>query len=454
MKLDSIQLEKVAFIGVLASLFAPIGINLYVFKLILWNIFQFLLFSLLFARLSLKKNSKVSRKFDYWELSIILLIIILAVFTLVNENVSENWPQYAQYSSGFLLALYVRRNWGKVVTLNLLIKFALVALFIQSSVAILQQITHSSIGDVKSYFGQIQYGEYPKMFGYHISRIRGTIGHFNILGNWIIILLPFLILEIKYNIFLKRNILLKMFTLFISSVALLFTFSRGNFIIVLILCLICLLYFFRSSLKNALRTFFSYKILIYLILFFVLIFIIQSSGITEDLIHLFKQRINRSLGSELDTASFGFRLLLLRSGIQYFFKNIFIGKGFGNSKTVLGHIYPIYPTIDSDYLKKPHNIYLVIGIEGGFFALILYCFITLYPINQLWKRRHYKDPAIFAFLFSCLAAVLFQQIYLSAIMEEFSPLYMILLGASLGYIDNIKYKKNKKTTAYIRDNYS
>jgi len=404
----------------------------------------------LFARLSLKKNSKGSCKVDYWELSIILLIINLAVFTLVNENVSENWPQYTQYSSGFLLALYVRRNWGKVVTLNLLIKFALVALFIQSSVAILQQITHSSIGDVKSYFGQIQYGEYPKMFGYHISRIRGTIGHFNILGNWIIILLPFLILEIKYNIFLKRSTLLKTFTLFISLVALLFTFSRGNFIIVLILCLICLLYFFRSSLKNALRTFSSYKILIYLALFFVLIFIIQSSG-TGDLIHLFKKRINRSLGSELDTASVACRLLLLRTGIQYFFKNVFIGKGFGDSKTVLGHIYP---TIDSDYPKKPHNVYLVIGIEGGFFALILYCFITLYPINQLWKRRHHKDPAIFAFLFSCLAAVLFQQIYLSAIMEEFSPLYMILLGASLGYIDNIKYKKNKKTTAYIRGNYS
>jgi hypothetical protein len=62
----------------------------------------------------------------------------------------------------------------------------------------------------------------------------------------------------------------------------------------------------------------------------------------------------------------------------------------------------------------------------------------------LFFKYKKRDPVRFAFLFSLVACTGFSQIYLTTISPHLAPLYMILLGGAMGYLDQIKNVKTKK----------
>ena len=376
------------------------------------------------------------KKIDKWEIGILIFFVSLLASTAYGGNFWENLPEFLQYSSALLLAIYVRRNWGTVVTLELLIKFALAAILIQSSVASLQHITHSSIGDVKSYFGDVQYTEYSKVYGYKVSRVRGTIGHPNIVANWIICLLPFLIFDIKYNYAIKGYNILKLCLLPMATITIILTYSRGCQIIFILFILFSIFFFYRTYIKSFIRQLLSWRILIFLILFLVSIFFIDYSTLKITLLYPLIVRFSTLNSIDTPSASLYGRVSLIREAFNSFTEHFFLGVGFNNSAKVLG-IVSVFGTHFADILK-PHNIYLLMALEGGIIAFFSYCFVSLYPVFRLIKLIPYKIPGAIPFLFSLLAIFMMQQIYLSAIMAIFAPLYMIILGAALGYAETQK----------------
>jgi len=147
-------------------------------------------------------------------------------------------------------------------------------------------------------------------------------------------------------------------------------------------------------------------------------------------------RVGETLENEgSETTKPSFRWNMNKGAIVATSQKPLIGHGFLNSKDIWSKVETEIP----EWWKfRPHNIYLVMAVEGGIFAFLFIIIITLLPIYKLIFVLKKLDPLRIAFLFSLLACLGFSQLYVTTISPEFAPLYLLLLGLAMGYIDHEK----------------
>ncbi|MAP66838.1 MAG: hypothetical protein CMF80_03955 [Candidatus Marinimicrobia bacterium] len=431
--INLVKIEKFLFLTILFFLFIPLSINIQIIHLYLWNIPLFLMFFLYFKRL-LKKN-KIHFKIDLWYFSILLLIISLFAATIIGKNFKENLPHLFQFISSIFFSIYVRNNFNIIINIKQILIFSIIALSVQSFIGLFQNFTQSQFGNIKSYFGSEIDNSFDVLDSSIIfSRVLGTLDQPNILGNWIVALFPFVVYSLynekKYNF---SNILyyLSLISIFLSFFCLLLTFSIGNIAIFIFLLIVSLITVFFK--KIIYLNFYKFKIPTLNILFLSFATILGGIFFSYDkIISLYDAvyyRVELKQDSVKQEASTSFRTEMNKSAILYFINYPFFGSGYNNSKFIYSKVNTNIP---NRWDHRVHNIYLAFLVEGGIFAFIGYIFFTIIP---LIKIIFLKDQIKFPFIFTLLACLAFIQIYLTPTAAEFTPLYSIFLGSSMGLYD-------------------
>ncbi|MBI2034519.1 MAG: O-antigen ligase family protein [Candidatus Levybacteria bacterium] len=114
---------------------------------------------------------------------------------------------------------------------NILISFSIGMLF-ESAIAIFQFVKQSSVGGLLYFFGERAFhSQTPgianaSVYGHLVLRPYGTFPHPNVLAGYLLVGIMLLVLCLRANTSLKKNRLLFIFIIFISSIALFITLSR------------------------------------------------------------------------------------------------------------------------------------------------------------------------------------------------------------------------------------
>lgn len=117
--------------------------------------------------------------------------------------------------------------YGRLYNTADIVKIATVLILLQGSIAIVQMITQTSIGQLNQYFGAKEITRHTVTFGeLEILRAQGTFHNPNILAGWILILLPLTFLD-SSDFSLKNKRLSQKSAIFVGTLTLLFTQSRG-----------------------------------------------------------------------------------------------------------------------------------------------------------------------------------------------------------------------------------
>ncbi|WP_234571542.1 O-antigen ligase family protein [Rhodohalobacter sp. 614A] len=434
------DIEKFVFFATLAGLFIPLSVNIRVINLYVWNIPAIALMIVVFLQ-SLYTGFWKVQKWDLWDYSLIGLMFVLIIFSMIGANFMNNLPFLTQYITILFMAFYARRAWGRVITPKVLVSFALISVFIQSVIGIIQQLTFSQFGNPKAYFGRGQSTELRDSFGVEISRVQGTLGHPNLVGNWFITLFPFLIVS---DFFDRNRIawIMKRIAVLLGFIGLLFTLSRGNIAFFSLLCVLFILPWLRlispkmwSSSQVLTRTVFV------IVLTLSLLYLITTNMEAINTYYsVLGDRIEQATSVRNSRGTADFRLEMNKGALQKVVDQKFIlGNGFNNSRN-------IWSDVDTDipvwWNYRPHNVYLALAVEGGIFAFIFYIIITCLPIYYLYRKVNSSEVLKYAFLFALCAGFLFGQIYLTHLSPEYGVLYSLILGSSMGYIDEISAMSN------------
>ena len=309
---------------------------------------------------------------------------------------------------------------------------------LETFTSIVQQLTNSNFGNIKAYIGQEEKNQLGIDLESAFSRIQGTLGNPNIVGAWLICVSPFLLIMSYYDKFNTNSYWLLKVVLFIGvCLTIFFTFSRGSNGIFLLLLLSFTPFFLRIGSTINLPYIDYQKTIKKVSYFFIIIatcvFIIVKVDVILLALNYAESRINSSFEDAGKVASADFRLVMNQAAIKYIFQNPFIGIGFSNGEL----IYKEVGFFQSFLQFRPHNTYLLMGVEGGIFAMITFIIITLFPIYRLLMIRP-STPFKYALLFSLIACLGFVQIYLITVSSDFAPLYFSLMGIAMGYADICK----------------
>jgi len=444
-RLKSISVEKILIIGILTATLVPLNANLLVFKLSTWNIPAFLLLTWLVLKGISRGHLRIGQ-FDIWDYSIIIIILSYTVPTLLGENLRENWPSFTQYIFCLIFAFYVRRVWGKTITINMLIIFALISVFIESSIGVLQQITFSEIGNIKTYFGETpDTMGFDDRFGTGLSRVHGTLGVANLVGNWLTAFTPFVVISTYYqkDLNIKLLWLFKGIILILAAVCILLTFSRANIAIFFLLAFLSWIGYILTKSWEKIKLITKLRRFVFIIIFIIGVigFVVSQYDVIQATVTTLQLRFSEvvEVSKVVQTSDLEFRLEMDKGAILAFMEHPILGTGFKNSRW----IWPFVDTkIPSIWTYQPHNVFLIMAVEGGIILFISYVFFTMYPIYRLFRLWRKGDPAIYALFVSLIGCLGFAMIYITLTAPEFFVPFVILQGSTMGYVDNIKNRVN------------
>ena len=427
-KISLHTIEKLLFFLTLGSMLIPLSINILVIQLYIWNIPFFFIGILYLIKIFKKPVVKISS--DHWTISCVILITTLFIYTVTGDNLNITWPFFTQFITSIIFAVYVKNVWGNIITEKSLIKFSIIALFFQSVIGFIQQLTGSQFGNIKSYFGDVIEKEISTLDPtISLSRVMGTLDQPNIFGNWIIILFPFVILGIYNRRYINnRYLVIGIISILFSLICLPFTFSIGNIGIFSILSLVFIfINIFKKLPSNLL------KVNKLTILFYILFIFVTSFGILKyhDKIDIFKKAVEYRISLKSDdtsTAATSFRMEMNLAAMKHFKKYPLAGMGYNNSI----HVYDkVQSKIPFWWEKRVHNIYLAILVEGGLIAMLAYICFSFLPIIRIISSG--MENIQYAFLFSLISCIGFIQIYLTPTAPEFAPLYSLIVGSAIGF---------------------
>tara|TARA_B100000686_G_C16670027_1_gene905888 strand:- start:810 stop:1307 length:498 start_codon:yes stop_codon:yes gene_type:complete len=144
--------------------------------------------------------------------------------------------------------------------------------------------------------------------------------------------------------------------------------------------------------------------------------------------------------SEIGEGSSGVaaRMEMNKGALQAFIQSPIIGVGFKNSRW-------IWPKVDADvpsnWVYQPHNLYMIMLVEGGIFLFLAYLIYTLLPFYKIWQLRKSKDPFIIAFFLSLSVCIGIQSIYITFTSPVFAGVYTMIMGCAMGHFDQELDKK-------------
>ena len=441
--ISPIKIEKILLIGILFGFLLPLSTGLPLFKLAAWNIPAGIILFIILLRGAFRNRFRIKR-FDSWDYSIVGISIIYLVMTLLGREFLLNLSNLNHYISCLILSIYFRRIYGDLFTPKNLIIYAMISIGLESIIGLIQQITGTEFGNIQAYVGETpETTELRSIGDTDMGRVHGTLGTGNLVGNWIVMFLPF-ILYGKYYIKNKYYMIWKNIIVILSLIAVFLTISR--FSITLYLGILFFPYFINITkiIKTKINTKYTVPNFVYSLI--VSLILISSTIIFWDSVLMMKEAVEFRFSdtfeeaSEIGEGSSGVaaRMEMNKGALQAFIQSPIIGVGFKNSRW-------IWPKVDADvpsnWVYQPHNLYMIMLVEGGIFLFLAYLIYTLLPFYKIWQLRKSKDPFIIAFFLSLSVCIGIQSIYITFTSPVFAGVYTMIMGCAMGHFDQELDKK-------------
>ncbi len=443
--ISPIKIEKILLIGVLFGFLFPLSTGLPLFKLTAWNIPAGIILLIILLRGAFKNRFRI-KSFDSWDYSIVSIAIIYLVMTLLGREFLLNLSNLNHYISCLILSIYFRRIYGKLFTPKNLIIYAMISIGLESIVGLIQQITGTEFGNIQAYVGETpETTELRSIGDTDMGRVHGTLGTGNLVGNWIVMFLPF-ILYGKFYIKNKYYMIWKNIIVILSLIAVFLTISR--FSITLYLGILFFPYFINITkiIKSKINTKYTVPNFVYTLIMSLIL--ISSTIIFWDSVLMMKEAVEFRFSdtfeeaSEIGEGSSGVaaRMEMNKGALQAFIQSPIIGLGYKNSRW-------IWPKVDADvpsnWIYQPHNMYMIMLVEGGIFLFFSYLIYSLLPFYKIWQLRKSKDPFIIAFFLSLTVCIGIQSIYITFTSPVFAGVYTMILGCAMGHFDQELDKKRE-----------
>ena len=441
--ISPIKIEKILLIGILFGFLLPLSTGLPLFKLAAWNIPAGIILFIILLRGAFRNRFRIKR-FDSWDYSIVGISIIYLVMTLLGREFLLNLSNLNHYISCLILSIYFRRIYGELFTPKNLIIYAMISIGLESIIGLIQQITGTEFGNIQAYVGETpETTELRSIGDTDMGRVHGTLGTGNLVGNWIVMFLPF-ILYGKYYIKNKYYMIWKNIIVILSLIAVFLTISR--FSITLYLGILFFPYFINITkiIKTKINTKYTVPNFVYSLIMSLIL--ISSTIIFWDSVLMMKEAVEFRFSdtfeeaSEIGEGSSGVaaRMEMNKGALQAFIQSPIIGVGFKNSRW-------IWPKVDADvpsnWVYQPHNLYMIMLVEGGIFLFLAYLIYTLLPFYKIWQLRKSKDPFIIAFFLSLSVCIGIQSIYITFTSPVFAGVYTMIMGCAMGHFDQELDKK-------------
>lgn len=251
---------------------------------------------------------------------------------------------------------------------------------------------------------------------------RATFNNPNDYATYLALSVPFVITFIRY----AKNSVFKLFGVFILLVCIyliIFTFSRSNYIAILI----GFVFWYLFLVKNV-----SSKIKIVLISIFLFLFFLFSTSFMETIGDIFFTEI-KSLTEQSDSGSMNIRSNLVKNSFLFLINSFGFGIGAGNSEYYMEH-YSVYNTHG---ITDVHNWWIELLLEYGIFFFLAYLlfylniFINLYKVYKRLKNVVMKK--ICESLLIGLVVFLFASISSSSILNLI--IQWMLFAFCLGFLN-------------------
>ncbi len=425
-------IEKLLLIGIVSGIVLPLSINLTVIQLFSWMIPGLFLIIFLIFNSASTGNWKLAIA-ELWSFSIVILIVLIVINTLLADNFPESLPEAIGYCFALLVGIYSKNyyhnNTNKRQIVNGIIVFAL----IQAFFSILQQLTGTQIGNIQDYFGEKKSEEF---FSFeNLSRIRGTLGHPNLVANSLVFALPFLFIFQTKN---KWMWLVKRLSILLVFLSVIFTFSRASITVMLLISAISFGRYYLRNITFRLKTSVNIFKVTILILFITTLswFTVKYLDLILIVLEFGMNRIAEVFdGNQSSSTSGSFRMTMNLEAIGYMNQTLIKGMGFTNSRYVWDFIETAIP---SWWRHQPHNIFIVFGLETGIPGLLCGLIINFYPIILLIRYRQHWDFFGFGLFLTNTSIILFSQIYLTPLSGELAPIVLFFQGISIAYCYRLK----------------
>lgn len=422
------KLENILFYIFFATMMAPLTLEIMPHVRIYLCDFPLLgLYICMFMRFCMRRARFF---FDRFDLVYGLFFMWLGICAHFGRDflISSEWLWF--WLRGYLIIFYIRHTLGGYISNKTLFTAIGLCLLLEPALAVLQTITHSSIGVVQQYFGILKARESRWLYeGSSVTRAQGTFMHTNYFGNWLVMLMPFLQARISNASFNdRRNYGLWWgFCLF----ALVLTFSRANWMAFL-LGFLAVLFAERRyrSVWSKQRRWVSYLI-VPLLLLLTAYTVLPSE--TEFLLKLALARAERTF----DDKSSSIRTDLIEGALTVLEDNYVFGVGPGNSKIMIQESNPFIPAW---FRATVHNIYLIIATESGLIGLLLFLILLHLPFIRVLRLlrqgsgvlpKDLLDNAVG--MVGAMAGLFFAMLwYVGMLSESEFPLIATLIGAALG----------------------
>jgi O-antigen ligase len=303
---------------------------------------------------------------------------------------------------------------------------------VQSIVGSLQFLTSSTVGFPAKYFGSG--GSASLLENKDAVRVIGTLDSTpTVLGRAISIFLPFVAIYPPGSSPRFRQRIYRVIALIAGVVVILMTQSRSAALVVGGMGGLWLLRRSIANLRRAARLRVTWEGL-YFSYFFVVAFgggvvaMQQVGGISY-----IEQAITSTVYRFETIAILGTRFELMRGAVILFQEQPILGNGYLSTMYLAEQTDILVPAWRS--FLRVHNAYLQFLAEGGLIGFLSYSYFTTYPIYRLWKSNVRSKKIYYSFLISVLMIIVFSQSSTAYDRYSLAPLYMMILGGAMGFVD-------------------
>lgn len=420
MSLNTIRWERWMLVATLTAAMLPLATSVGLFGLALYSLPLFTLVALWLARTSV---SRTPWTVSVWDAALGALGLWMALSTLAGSPTAPQVRNLVRWETALLLAWYAKHNYRVTYGFVTVRRFAVWALVLQVAVGVLQLVTGSPVGSAQSYFGEAGVVE----VGAHevgLSGVVGTLGQRNMYGVWMTVLLPF-----AYVGALRRRGgggrgQYGSAALWVAGLAMVVcSLSRFNTIASLLTPALFVAVWGAAG-REGLFLSQTRLLAVGAVCLGVsgVVVAVASAGVLDQ-VELYAGLMSARFG---DTGSaFSFRGDMNREAILNILRSPVLGIGFENSALIWNQVGSALP---SGWTYRPHNVFLIIGVEGGLVSLLLLAYLTARPFSTYWFNREAVPVYVDVLAVSvtlCLAA---SMVYVVPIGHAVWPLFMFLLG--------------------------
>lgn len=384
-------------------------------------VLDILIFILFVLTLSDFKKIRLLPKNSYFRYLGLILVFVLLIDVLLSLSPMAHLFGILKLLEFSFFGFYIYSFFRKNDILYLSETLALGGIF-SSFLCFLQFANQGSLGGLFYLSGERAFSTSSigialmNINGNSILRPYSSFPHPNVLSFFLLLVLVISISMIPFQKKLKDKIFF-LITIFITSSALLLTFSR---IVILCMILVYLVYFIKIIKKK----------ISYVIYFVPFIFALSLYAFSFS---------SRFFNLDLLKRDFVFRMDLVDISFKIIRDNFFFGTGLNN---FFIHEVSFQKKIDAAFLQPVHNIFLLTVSELGIFVGLFLLSIFLYLIYSLIKKMRKEKDIIQSFHFGLLLLVFsiiivgnFDHFFLT--LEQGMLIFSLILGLSF----NLKLKE-------------